>query len=43
MNGLPTEMIDRWQDRPEAAPGERRSEAACAGAACCAKDRAGTS
>ena len=22
MNGLPAEMIDRWQDRPEPAPGE---------------------
>lgn len=22
MSGLPTEMVDRWQDRPEAAPGE---------------------
>ena len=22
MNGLPVEMIDRWQDRPEPAPGE---------------------
>ena len=22
MNGLPAEMIDRWQDRAEPAPGE---------------------